>query len=489
MQNNMENKNEKLFCRFRSTSALLDKFHELENEEIYFSTVKDLNDPLEEYMDLSFDGDEILWTNFFQNYLFCLFVFRTILMLTGDSKELTSDDIHTYFDPERKTFLSVEGHSYKVACDEIFANSVIQKIINYFSNREEAISEDELLLFLQYLHLYFLDVFAKIDLEKGLIKQSPGNCLQQSETQLEKFGSIIDGISEDESNYLHLKALYKLTNTITDSYKYLRQLENTGNSGIVMKNSQLLLDYPKYYIKKLSEIMYPKPYITCFSENYKDLSMWGYYADSGKGVCLIYKPKVVNGNFYIPLKIPHTRTQDFTDMQLKPVSYEKQKPLTPFFRSLGRLNFPMLEKHWYSLNGKKSKLVEDLFNDKGIDKWRHHYWEHMENSTNIKHICWRHEQEYRIALIPVLDDTCDTIEKRKIKYNFQNLYGLIFGVNTNESDKLRIIKIIQEKCVKYKRNDFMLFQAVYNNAKGEIDIMPLNVLKYVIDFDEQKILK
>lgn len=41
----------------------------------------------------------------------------------------------------------------------------------------------------------------------------------------------------------------------------------------------------------------------------------------------------------------YRETRDFTDMQLKPVSYEAQKPLTPFFRSLGKLNFSMLEKH------------------------------------------------------------------------------------------------------------------------------------------------
>lgn len=100
MQNNKENKNKKLFYRFRSADALLDKFHELENEEIYFSPANDLNDPLEGYMDVSFDGDEILWTIFFQNYIFCLFVFGVIVTLTGDSKKLTDDDIHTYFDPE-----------------------------------------------------------------------------------------------------------------------------------------------------------------------------------------------------------------------------------------------------------------------------------------------------------------------------------------------------------------------------------------------------
>lgn len=489
MQDNTEDKNEKLFYRFRSTGALLDDFHELENEEIYFSPAKDLNDPLEGYMDLSFDGDEILWTNFFQNYLLCLFTFRDVIMLTGNSKELTEADIHAYFNSELKEISSTEGHSYKMVCDVIFANATIRKMINYFSSRKEAVSQDELLLFLQYLHFYFLDVFVEVDVETGLMKRSSKGRLQQNEIWLENLNGIIDSVSKNEDNFLRLKALMKFSNTMNDSSVYLRKLKYINSLNVAEKNSYLLFDYPKHYIKKLGEIMYPKPCITCFSENYKDLSMWGYYADSSKGACLIYKPKTINDEFYIPLKMPYRGTQDFTDMRLKPVSYETQKPLTPFFRSLGRLNFPMLEKHWYSLDGKRSELVKDLFDKKEADKWRRYYWEHMENNTNIKHPCWQHEQEYRIALIPIFDDDYNTIEKRKIKYNFQNLYGLIFGVNTSESDKLKIIKIIHEKCIKYKRDDFMLYQAVYDNTKGEIDIMPINVLKCMEDFDEQKILK
>ena len=221
MQDNTEDKNEKLFYRFRSTGALLDDFHELENEEIYFSPAKDLNDPLEGYMDLSFDGDEILWTNFFQNYLLCLFTFRDVIMLTGNSKELTEADIHAYFNSELKEISSTEGHSYKMVCDVIFANATIRKMINYFSSRKEAVSQDELLLFLQYLHFYFLDVFVEVDVETGLMKRSSKGRLQQNEIWLENLNGIIDSVSKNEDNFLRLKALMKFSNTMNDSSVYL----------------------------------------------------------------------------------------------------------------------------------------------------------------------------------------------------------------------------------------------------------------------------
>ncbi len=57
--------------RFRGIDKLLGR-EELENQEIYFSDIESLNDPLEGIMDIIWQGDRIAWTNFFRNYLFCL---------------------------------------------------------------------------------------------------------------------------------------------------------------------------------------------------------------------------------------------------------------------------------------------------------------------------------------------------------------------------------------------------------------------------------
>jgi hypothetical protein len=35
------------FYRYRPIKAVLDEFHELENQEIYFSTTDEFNDPME----------------------------------------------------------------------------------------------------------------------------------------------------------------------------------------------------------------------------------------------------------------------------------------------------------------------------------------------------------------------------------------------------------------------------------------------------------
>ena len=51
--------------KFRSTNYMID---EIENEIIYFSPKEGLNDPIEGYIKLYFNGDEMAWKGLFKNY-------------------------------------------------------------------------------------------------------------------------------------------------------------------------------------------------------------------------------------------------------------------------------------------------------------------------------------------------------------------------------------------------------------------------------------
>jgi hypothetical protein len=59
------------FYRYRPIDALLDKFHELDNQEIYFSATDELSDPMEGFKDLVWSGDRIVWRNFLKHYALC----------------------------------------------------------------------------------------------------------------------------------------------------------------------------------------------------------------------------------------------------------------------------------------------------------------------------------------------------------------------------------------------------------------------------------
>ena len=92
---------------------------------------------------------------------------------------------------------------------------------------------------------------------------------------------------------------------------------------------------------------------------------------------------------------------------------------------------------------------------------------------NTKQENWAHEREYRISLVPLFDDTYDTKEKRRLRYKFDNLEGLIFGINASEENKLNVKKILLDKCKKHNRKEFKMYQAIYNNVTGKIDIIPI----------------
>ena len=125
------------------------------------------------------------------------------------------------------------------------------------------------------------------------------------------------------------------------------------------------------------------------------------------------------------------------------------------------------------LDDKISKTVEDILDESGIKKWREEYWERIDEQINTKQENWAHEREYRISLVPLFDDTYDTKEKRRLRYKFDNLEGLIFGINASEENKLNVKKILLDKCKKHNRKEFKMYQAIYNNVTGKIDIIPI----------------
>ena len=61
----------KRFYRIRTIDSLLDKYKELENQEVFFQSTDKLNDPMEGFMDFIFKGDEIVWKNLIIHFIFC----------------------------------------------------------------------------------------------------------------------------------------------------------------------------------------------------------------------------------------------------------------------------------------------------------------------------------------------------------------------------------------------------------------------------------
>ena len=86
--------------RFRSINYLLGKYNELENQSIYFASPEKLNDPLEGLRNIFWQGDQIVWRNFFKQYIYCLLRTTIHQKICGDL--ITRDKLELFIPVEKR---------------------------------------------------------------------------------------------------------------------------------------------------------------------------------------------------------------------------------------------------------------------------------------------------------------------------------------------------------------------------------------------------
>jgi hypothetical protein len=118
--------------------------------------------------------------------------------------------------------------------------------------------------------------------------------------------------------------------------------------------------------------------------------------------------------------------------------------------------------------------VDDVYGDE--NEWRARYWTTFLNNQTTKLNDWAYENEHRLIVNSLITEYSEPA-RRKLKYNFMDLKGIIFGINTSEDDKVSIFRIIKEKCHDFNRSDFEFYQAYYVRRTGKIALSPLNLLK------------
>ncbi|EGR1695255.1 hypothetical protein D5994_25935, partial [Vibrio parahaemolyticus] len=64
---------------------------------------------------------------------------------------------------------------------------------------------------------------------------------------------------------------------------------------------------------------------------------------------------------------------------------------------------------------------------------------------------------------------------RCLKYDFKQLKGIIFGVKTPMTDKVKVINIIQKLCDEHELESFEFYQAKYSVGSNKIVNFPLDL--------------
>ena len=178
--------------------------------------------------------------------------------------------------------------------------------------------------------------------------------------------------------------------------------------------------------------------------------MWSHYGDQHRGACLIYDEL------------------DFGRGDVRKISYTPRPPSIYFFEEIGTLTEEELLKTWYEdEQGNRTKFASHL--DPGnIDAWRRRRLENLYRSITWKSSDWKHEQESRLVLVDTLDGDHEDPVSRRIRYEFNDLKGIIFGIRMTDEDKIAIMDVIEKKCREHKREDFRYYQAYYSERDGSI---------------------
>jgi hypothetical protein len=472
--------------RYRPIKAVLDGFRELENQEIYFSTTEELNDPMEGFKDLFWLGDAIVWRNLLRHYILCLLQTFGYCFLAHENFDRNALRNIVFWVPLELPDAPIREIYQRVA-DQFLSEPAIKSFLSSVNSRNTPIRRHELTHHLRTLHTFGLQIVFDDYRKRRLLQFVNGLSMPPSKRSLRR--NAIKGFEATTRMIVgkppeQIEALFSvLESTIAETT--LIGEYNLRDRETKMPMAFLTSRFPEAYVRALERLVHQDWYVACIAKSAENHSMWSGYADGHRGVCLVFNtPLNVAGNPTLAIEQitsasgakgrPTEYHASKVVHELKPVSYTAKYPAIDFFRSLGSIPEQHLNNFWYlGDNGKFSECRESIYGD--IDAWRETYWRTFAESALYKTPEWAHEEEYRIVMHSAFD--MSEQDKRKLKYCFKDLVGIVFGARTETEDKLRIMRIVDAKCKLAKRGDFSFYEIRYLQDKSRFQMFPLKLIK------------
>lgn len=444
---------------------------EIENHTFRFSDRKSLNDPIEGYVKLYWQGDTIAWEGLFGNYIHSLYA-KLLEVLIIEEDISVKNVILLDVNEDNEQF----NDSLQKIKDIFLSLKEVRKIITFYSENSIRCSKKEL--------KYLLNCF-----QKRAFDICVDDLISRKILQPEMKGQDIwiDGMPTMEEVYVQLCSFKEeerlaLLETIGRAWEDLTDhmlWKAYQNFDGLRKNwFTIRFQFPKLYMECLEELIYPENYVVCFSESSKNSSMWGNYADDHKGICMIFETAERTNKHYLSINKPYCYSSNgteykFIDTEVKPIKYENQPIQTNFFTSMGRLNGKQLARFGINKEQKKSICWNEYFG-KENEQWRNIYWQQCENRFCKKMKDWEHEEEYRLLLSDSFSEFVDA-ESRILEFDFCQLKGIIFGMKTSNDDKFHMIELVKKECEKIKRKEFSFYQAEYSEKHDCMEIRQMYI--------------
>ena len=274
------------FFRFRSVDALLNKYHELEKQTIYFASPAELNDLMEGFRDIVWSGDKIVWTNLFKHYLYCLHQSYLRFRIAGDSIKLDVDSIPIWGRWDEPLTAQEQNLFDDIWCN--FRNIPnMREVIEELANTKRKIRYREIEYYLRIIYLVILKEIVKSHTAHGLLSKSDMPELLEELPISVLLDSILFTIklAEKSKNEKELDGAFLYSEIIDNNERFKQQYNNrTIFTDILGKNNQLVMfDFPKVYVEQLERLLWSNWYTACFMKSYRNSSVWGHYGDKHRG--------------------------------------------------------------------------------------------------------------------------------------------------------------------------------------------------------------
>lgn len=483
---------------YRSINAAV---KEIQSCTFRFAAKEELNDPIEGYVRVYWKGDKQAWEGLFRNYICSFYNALTLYLLAADENEIRNKsvmiDVHAFDDLPL-------GKILKDIRKKLLSDIDIKKFVNLYGEGERECSIDELSLILNYIHVKVVKICMEEQRDHGFIPKEEADGVLVNYCSIDfppfPFEALDNRIMDSGSFRIFTKlAISKLKDVVTGKILELGIGGNVFLYGNTVKegddgervlwdeNKQrrkwlsLMFDYPQIYINRLRDMIYPESFIVCFSGKNNNSTMWGNYADSHRGVCLIYETDD-SGNLLIcsDNSINSSVQKKYHYRKIKPerVQYGGNLIERNFFETFGRLTFKQIKSWLTGEDGTESKYIKKIMEN--LEAWRKSYWEAFKKKNYTKLDSWEYEDEYRIHVDNSFQEYGSSQEDRIIRYNPDCLKGIIFGINTSEFDRLRILKAFLERKVEEEdgnSDNIDFYQAIYDEDTQSINIRKMQLLK------------
>ncbi len=452
--------------RYRSIKSLFE-YKELENLSIYFAKPEELNDQMEKYMNVVWQGDAIAFQGLFKHYLYTLTHLYFSASVRNPKQDIDANNLPIFLDIKVLEAPEMQD-MFKDIYNKFFAFSGVAQFPSKMAASKKKFTIDEMGLIFRGIHLYAYTVI-DIVIKSYFLGKNRANALNElydMVTHWDGYNQILDvltsgkysaeQIEEAKTDFVIQQQVHReLLNK--DLYKD----HNTHNISL------LTFDFPEVYMRNITKLLYNGYCIACFSGTYQNEPMWAHYADSEKGVCLQYKIRHNNGekclHLYSISNIIVTEKEEkieknFHDVPAFRVLYSNEYPEIDFFTSLGVLPMPIIQNFWLC-NYDKTAFSSCLSSYQPVERWAVEYHKQAMNHICTKAQNWSYEQEYRIFQRDVFSALSENEENRFATYSITDLESIIFGRNVSSEEKRKIINIIASHC--HEKNHNVKFYDLY----------------------------